>query len=222
MSTPIDRARPADFAFRAGFADPVHGAQQAFRTLLSAMAYAGRVHALPPVALDGLQPADADLAPPLPPGLAAGLLALLDAQTPALLAGACAEAAPWLRFHTGARAVDAHEPVAFAAARCADVDAGLCARLALGSDEAPQDGATLVIEVDGLSDATSGSGVAIELRGPGVESVQRLRVDGLPASFWAWRRALQGAMPRGVDLVLTHGTRLAAIPRSSRIEFAEA
>ena len=222
MSALIERTPAADFPFRAGFDDPVHGAQQTFRTLLAAMSHPGRVHALPATALAGLQPAQPQLAPPLGPGLAAVLLTLLDAQTPALLAGPLAEAAAWLRFHTGARAVDAHEPVAFAAARCADVDAGLCARLALGSDEAPQDGATLVIEVDGLSDATSGSGVAIELRGPGVESVQRLRVDGLPASFWAWRRALQGAMPRGVDLVLTHGTRLAAIPRSSRIEFAEA
>ena len=221
MSALIDRSRPADFPFRAGFADPVHGAQQAFRTLLAAMSYAGRVQVLPPVALDGLQPADAELAPPLPPGLAAVLLTLLDAQTPALLAGGFADAAPWLRFHTGARALRDGEPATLAAARAADVDPALCTRLALGSDEAPQDGATLVVEVDGLSDAAGSSDVALALRGPGIASVQRLCVAGLPASFWAWRRALRPAMPRGVDLVLAQGTRLAAIPRSTRIELED-
>ena len=221
MSALIDRTRAADFPFRAGFADPVHGAQQAFRCVLTAMSYAGRIQALPPAALDGLQPADAELAPPLPVGLAALLLALLDAQTPALLAGAFAEAAPWLRFHTGARLAGMDEPVALAAARAVDVDAALCARLALGSDEAPQDGATLIVEVDGLSDADAAAGTALALRGPGIASVQRLRVAGLPASFWHWRRRLQAAMPRGVDLVLAHGTRLAAIPRSSRIDLED-
>ena len=125
MSALIDRSRPAGFPFGAGFADPVHGAQQAFRTLLAAMSYAGRVQALPPAALDGLQPADAELAPPLPPGLAALLLTLLDAQTPALLAGGLADAAPWLRFHTGARALRDGEPATLAAARAADVDAAV-------------------------------------------------------------------------------------------------
>ncbi|HEX7688558.1 MAG TPA: phosphonate C-P lyase system protein PhnH, partial [Burkholderiaceae bacterium] len=91
----------------------------------------------------------------------------------------------------------------------------LLARLALGTDESPQDGATLVVEVDGLDTA---GGIALALRGPGVESVQRLRVAGLPASFWDWRRDLQRQLPRGVDLVLVHGARVAAIPRSARLQ----
>jgi len=217
MSALIERAPAADFPFRAGFDDPVHGAQQTFRTLLAAMSHPGRVLALPAPALAGLQPAQPQLAPPLGPGLAAVLLTLLDAQTPALLAGPLAGAAAWLRFHTGARAVGAHEPVAIAAARCAEVDAALCARLALGSDEAPQDGATLVVEVDALA-ADDGPGRALVLRGPGIASIQRLRVGGLPAAFWDWRRALRAELPRGVDLVLAHGTRLAAIPRTTRID----
>ncbi|MGN6526063.1 MAG: phosphonate C-P lyase system protein PhnH [Burkholderiaceae bacterium] len=200
-----------------GFADPVHGAQQAFRTLLEAMARPGRVQALPEAALEGLRPADADLAPPVGPGLAATLLALLDAETPVLLAGALGDggAAAWARFHTGARAAADGAIVAWAAARAADVGPALLARLAVGTDESPQDGATLVVEVDGLDTA---SGIALALRGPGVESVQRLRVAGLPASFWDWRRALQRQSPRGVDLLLVHGARVAAIPRSTRLE----
>jgi alpha-D-ribose 1-methylphosphonate 5-triphosphate synthase subunit PhnH len=199
----------------AGFADPVHGAQQAFRALLEAMSRPGRVQALPDAALDGLRPADADLAPPVGPGLAATLLALLDAETPVLLAGALGDAAAWIRFHTGARPAAAGAPVGWAVARAADVDVPLLARLALGTDEAPQDGATLVVEVDGLDTAR---GIGLALRGPGVESVQRLRVAGLPASFWDWRRELSRQLPRGVDLVLVHGTRVAAIPRSTRLE----
>jgi alpha-D-ribose 1-methylphosphonate 5-triphosphate synthase subunit PhnH len=199
----------------AGFADPVHGAQRTFRALLEAMSRPGRVQALPDAALKGLRPGDADLAPPVGPGLAATLLALLDAETPVLLAGALGNAAAWVRFHTGARPAAEGAPVAWAAARAADVDAALLDRLALGSDEAPQDGATLVVEVDGLDTA---NGIELALRGPGVESVQRLRVAGLPASFWDWRRALRRQLPRGVDLVLVHGARVAAIPRSTQLE----
>lgn len=208
---------PADYNFRAGFDDPVHGAQQTFRALLAAMSHPGRLHELPPAALAGLQPEDPDLAPPLPTAVSAVLLTLLDGQTPARLCGDYDSAAPWLRFHTGARSAAADEPATVVAAPCAEVDETLCEALALGSDEAPQDGATLVVAVDGLSDGDSGEGLVVELRGPGIESMQRLRVAGLPASFWAWRRELRPALPRGVDLVLAHGTRLAAIPRSTRV-----
>ena len=89
----------------AGFADPVHGAQQTFRALLGAMSEPGRLFTLHAAATDGLAPRDAERRPPLGIALAATLLTLLDADTPVHLAGALGNdaARAWLRFHTGAR-----------------------------------------------------------------------------------------------------------------------
>ena len=201
-----------------GFAEPVHGAQQTFRALLGAMSEPGRVHALPDAAIDGLAPRDADPRPPMDVALAATLLTLLDADTPVHLAGALGtdDARAWLRFHTGARAVP--QATAMTAALARDVDAALWSALDLGTDDAPQSGATLFVEVDALSEQPLPGAVALKLRGAGIETTRDLAVVGLPAAFWRWRAALRVELPRGVDLVLACGTRLAAIPRSTRIE----
>jgi alpha-D-ribose 1-methylphosphonate 5-triphosphate synthase subunit PhnH len=201
----------------AGFRDAVHGAQQTFRTVLAAMARPGSVTALPPAALDGIAPPES--APPGKPmraGTAALLLTLLDAETTVRLTGTLASSAAlaWLRFHTGVRSAWLEEAAAFTVARAAEVDEVLWSRVGLGTDEAPQAGGTLVVEVDGLAERGA---LQLLLRGPGIADVQPLSVGGLAPAFWRWRVALQRALPRGVDLVLVHGTRIAAIPRSTRI-----
>jgi alpha-D-ribose 1-methylphosphonate 5-triphosphate synthase subunit PhnH len=201
----------------AGFADPVHGAQQTFRVLLGAMSEPGRVFTLHDAAVDGLAPTDAEMRPPMNVALAATLLTLLDADTPVHLAGALGNdaARAWLRFHTGAR--DASTVTAMTAALACDVDAVLWSRLDLGTDDAPQSSATLFVEVDALSDQPLRDGFALTLRGAGIESVRHLAVAGPSHTFWRWRAALQSELPRGVDLVLVCGDRLAALPRSTRI-----
>jgi len=203
---------------RAGFADPVHGAQQTFRVLLAAMAEPGRLQVLHDAATGGLAPADAQMRPPMGIALAATLLTLLDADTPAHLAGAIGndDARAWLRFHTGARDAPAAAGMTVALAR--DVDAALLHALDLGSDEAPQAGATLIVEVDALSERPLAGAVALKLRGAGIATSRDLAVSGLAADFWRWRRALQSELPRGVDLILVCGAQVAAIPRSTRIE----
>ncbi len=202
----------------AGFADPVHATQQTFRVLLGAMAEPGRLHTLPDAAIAGLQPQDEDLRPPTDVALAATLLTLLDADTPVHLAGALGTdaARAWLRFHTGARVVPVAAGVTVAMAR--DVDADLLDALDLGTDDAPQAGATLIVEVDALCDRPSPGGVSLKLRGAGIAASRDIAVAGLPDSFWQWRVALQAELPRGVDLVLVCGAQLAAIPRSTRIQ----
>jgi alpha-D-ribose 1-methylphosphonate 5-triphosphate synthase subunit PhnH len=202
----------------AGFADPAHGAQQTFRALLGAMSEPGRVHALPDAAIAGLVMQDAELRPPLDLALAATLLTLLDADTPVHLAGALDsdDARAWLRFHTGARALQQATTLTAALAR--DVDAMLWDALDLGTDDAPQAGATLFVQVDALSERPLDGAVALKLRGAGIETARDLAVAGLSAAFWQWRAALRAELPRGVDLVLVCGMRIAAIPRSTRLE----
>jgi alpha-D-ribose 1-methylphosphonate 5-triphosphate synthase subunit PhnH len=201
----------------AGFADPVHGAQQTFRALLGAMSEPGSLHGPTASTTDALLPQDTEMRPPMGTAMSAALLTLLDADTPIHLAGALGndEARAWLRFHTGARAISS---TALMTAACADdVDATLWNQLDLGTDDAPQSSATLFVEVDALSDQPLPGGIALTLHGAGIETSRQLVVAGLSDAFWRWRVALQSELPRGVDLVLVSATQLAAIPRSTRI-----
>lgn len=184
-----------------GFADPVLDAQSAFRAAMEAMARPGRIQEVaPPEGVpDGLAPAAAAL-----------LLTLVDADTP-LWTDAGEEARGWIAFHCGAPLVAPGE-AAFALVTGAlpPLDRFRC-----GTDEAPQDGATVILQVPRLS--ASGSW---RLSGPGIETEHRLEVEGTPSAFVAEWEARRAGFPCGVDLFLCAGPRLAALPRTVRIEEA--
>ena len=183
----------------AGFADPVLDAQATFRAVLEAMSRPGRI-----------QRAGSGLRPPAPLNQAAAavLLALADADTTLWLdAGAGAEA--WLRFHCGAAILA--DPAAAAFVLAAGAPPALAA-LAQGSEEEPQLGATLVLQVDDLEE-----GQGWRLSGPGIETEHRLRVTGAPEGFLAAWEANRAGFPCGVDVVLCAGDRLAALPRTVTI-----
>ncbi|MCG7362304.1 phosphonate C-P lyase system protein PhnH [Roseomonas sp. ACRSG] len=184
---------------RPAFTDPVQDAQSCFRAVLEAMSRPGRIQVL-----------EGALTPPaaLHPSTAAVLLTLADAETP-LHHDAGAEADAWLRFHCGC-------PVASAAEAAFVLAVGqppMLSSLAQGSDEEPERGATLVLQVPGLE-----SGHGWRLTGPGIAQEHRLRVEGLPPGFLAEWRAQRAGFPRGVDIILCAGTRIAALPRGIRIE----
>lgn len=181
-----------------GFPNPVFGAQAAFSALMNAMARPGRI-----------QPCD--LLPEPPPGLqpaaASALLALADAETP-LWTDAVGEARDWIAFHTGAPFVaPGQAQLALALGPMPRLDA-----LNQGSDEAPQDSATLILQLAALED-----GAGWRLTGPGIQHEHRLAAPGLPADFPAQWAANRAQFPRGVDLILCAGHRLAALPRTTRI-----
>lgn len=185
-------------ALTPGFVDPVIDAQAAFRAVLEAMSRPGRVVV-----------AGTALRPPAPMNRAAAalLLTLADADTPLAQDGG-EDVAAWLRFHCGAPLV-APEAAAFVLATGA---APALASLVQGTEEEPQDGATLILQVEALV-----SGEGWRLTGPGIETEHRLRVDGAPEGFLAaWTRNRAG-FPRGVDVVLCAGDRLAALPRTVSI-----
>lgn len=188
-----------------GFADAAHDAQAVFRAVLEAVSRPGRLQTLD--ASDGLQ------APvPLSRGLTALLLTLLDAESSLHLEGPLASDAAWMyaRFHTGVQ-VAAREAADFVAVRAAEASLeGLC----LGTDEAPQHGATLIVETPTLA------GQSLVLRGPGIEHTQRIGPCGLSAEFWQQRIAQETLFPRGVDLLIVCGSQLIALPRSTHIERA--
>lgn len=189
-----------------GFAHATHDAQSVFRSVLEALSRPGRLQTLD--ASDGLQaPA------PLSRGLTALLLTLLDTETSLHLAAPLASEAAWMycRFHTGVQREDDSARADFAAMRAADA---CLSELRLGSDEAPQRGATLIVEAPSLAIERS---AALRLTGPGIEHAQRIGLCGLPMAFWQQRIAMQAVFPRGVDLLIVCGSQLVGVPRSTLI-----
>jgi alpha-D-ribose 1-methylphosphonate 5-triphosphate synthase subunit PhnH len=177
-----------------GLPDPVRDAQSVFRAVLGAMSTPGAIHR-----------AGGGLTPPscLAPATAAVLLTLIDAETPLCLAADLHEAADWIAFHCGARLQDgtAAFVVATALPDLAALDGG--------SDEAPENSVTVILQLPAL-----GTGAAFHLEGPGLRAPATLRASGLPENFAASWAANHALFPRGVDLILCAGESLAALPRS--------
>ncbi len=181
-----------------GFADPVLDAQGCFRAALDALARPGRVCRVP-------APPPAPV--PLEPAAAALLLALCDAETGVCLLDA-EPAREWLRFHAGCPdAPLGSARFVLAAGAMPDL-----AALDPGTDEAPQDSATLILQVAALEE-----GAGMRLRGPGIAHEHGLLAAGLPPDFPARWAANRARFPRGVDLFLCCGHRLAGIPRGTEI-----
>lgn len=183
---------------RPGFADPVAEAQQCFRAVLDAMARPGTIHDV------GLL----DPPPPLCPAAAAVLLTVVDHETPLWL-GPFAEAARgWIAFHAGADFTAPDKATFLLAQELPDL-----ATLRQGTDEGPEESATVVLQLAGL-----GSGARFRLSGPGLRAPTGFAADGLPADFVARWAANRARFPLGVDLILCAGTRLAALPRTVMME----
>ncbi|NEX48769.1 phosphonate C-P lyase system protein PhnH [Pseudotabrizicola algicola] len=179
-----------------GFADAPIQSARAFRALLEAMARPGTIHAV-----TGAQP-------PAPLSVAAGvaLLTLCDGTTPLHLAGTSdrPEVRDWLAFHIGAPLVGPQE-AALALGRWEDL--APVNRFRIGLPDYPDRSATLIVEMDRLTN----HGPA--LTGPGIETATWLNLPET-AAFQA-NRAL---FPLGFDTIFTCGDRIAALPRSTRVE----
>jgi alpha-D-ribose 1-methylphosphonate 5-triphosphate synthase subunit PhnH len=194
----------AAHTLRAGFADPVHDAQRAFRAALDALSRPGR-----PVDaghdIDGL---------PLGAAMAHLLLALTDDDT-AVWWQDGDEALPWLRFHTGAKSADAPNEAAFAAIvrplSMPPLDA-----FAHGSLVSPEFSTTLLVEVDSLD-----AGPSLQWHGPGIRDTQAVRIAGLPDGFWAQWQANHASFPQGVDVIFTCGAKGIGLPRTTRVSRVE-
>lgn len=186
----------------AGFVDPVIDGQAVFRSLMDAMARPGVIRAAG-AALDA--PA------PLMTASAAILLALCDFETKLHVSPAMAEAAPYLRFHTGAPLVGEPGQGAFALVDARREPLALAA-FAQGDPAYPDRSTTVIAQVESLA-----AGESLSIAGPGIAGVGTLRVSSLPADFRAQWAANRAAFPLGVDLVFVAGTQFVALPRSARI-----
>ena len=186
-----------------GFSDPVGAAQAVFRLCLERLSRPGT-------------PAEVRSDAALPVGLHAAsgalLLALLDQDTRLWLSPAAAGAAAYLRFHTGCVPVDDPAEADFALAASVR-ELPQLERFAQGSEDYPDRSTTLIVKVESLA-----TDAGWTLRGPGIADSVRLSAAGLGAAFaldWAANRR---RFPCGVDVFLASGSRLAGLPRTTRLE----
>lgn len=193
-------------ALAPGFADPVIDAAHGFRAMLDAMARPGTIHSVGEA-----------LNPPAPLGRAAAavLLTLADHDAPVWLPDETGkDARRWLAFHAGAAVVAERARAAFAwlphPAAALPLNGW-----AMGEPAYPDRSTTLLIEV-----ARLGTGGGLELSGPGIDGSARLDA-GLPDDLLAARAGLRPLHPLGLDLIVTCGERLAALPRTTSVHVTE-
>ncbi|QPT39688.1 carbon-phosphorus lyase complex subunit [Oligella ureolytica] len=86
----------------------------------------------------------------------------------------------------------------------------------IGSREAPEDGAMVVIEIDAISES-SGS-LCVEATGAGLPAARRMFFSGLNEGVITDHIALHDSYPCGIDLLLCAGKKMVAIPRHLRLE----
>jgi len=143
------------------------------------------------------------------------LLSLSDDETPVWWQHADLDLQRWLRFHTGAAVAGRPETASFAV--LTDIRQGLMlADFALGTAASPEFSATLLIELVNLE-----AGPALEWRGPGIQTTQRVGLQGLPADFWTQWQVNHAAFPQGVDIVFTCGEHALGLPRTTRVRRLE-
>ncbi len=182
-----------------GFADPVRDAAHGFRALLDAMARPGAIRRLPcPPPPQGLSPAAAAVA-----------LMLVDGEAPLWLAPDLRSPATeaFLRFH--ASAAPATDPAAAAFLLGSWTALRDLSGLSIGTPEYPDRSVTLIVEVESLAE---GAGATLE--GPGAPGGRRLAVGGVDAAFWAVSARNRLSYPLGLDMILTCGEVVAALPRT--------
>ena len=192
----------------AGLTDPVMDAQAIFRQVMNALAEPGSVRPLDPDLLAALQPPA-----PLTPATAAMLLALADFETPVWLDPALSTASvtAYLRFHAGCPLVTEPSKASFAVI----ADGATLDRLdgfALGSLEYPDRSTTVIVQVMSLT-----HGPAWSLSGPGIDGIRTAHVLPLHHDLVASLQANHALFPCGVDLLLTDGTSVLGLPRSTDI-----
>jgi alpha-D-ribose 1-methylphosphonate 5-triphosphate synthase subunit PhnH len=186
-----------------GFTAPVFQSQAALRLVMDAMAQPGRI-----VDMGHSVQAPA----PLEPAAAAFLATLADYETPVWFEDNGADtAASWLTFHTGAAVTKDPSTASFAVLSRNSPVSGW-RNFAMGSLSYPDRSATLLLPVESLRDGTP-----LTIRGPGIETAATIAPRRLPDGFTETTAINAARFPLGFDLLMTCGSELLALPRTTRL-----
>ena len=186
------------------FTLPVQDAHHSFRRLLKAMSEPGVIVALHQLK-HGWQPLNI--------ATTSVLLTLADNDTPVWLSNTLHNdiVSQSLRFHTNAPLVEQPQQATFAVSSDTISSEQLNA-LCEGSAVAPETSATLIVQVPSLS-----GGRMLRLTGAGIAE-ERMIATQLPNCILHELTERPHPFPLGVDLILTCGERLLAIPRTTHVE----
>ena len=181
-----------------GFSSPPEQAARAFRAVLESVARPGTIFSV-----DGALP-------PAPLSVAAGtaLLTLADATTPVHLAGQadCQSVRDWVTFHIGAPLLGPQRAM-FAVGHWADLVP--LEQFHQGDPDYPDRSATLIVLMDDLTNTGA------RLTGPGIKTHALLSLPEITAF-----QSNAAQFPLGLDFMFTSGNRIAALPRSTKVEGA--
>lgn len=186
-----------------GFEQPIDQSQHAFRLILKALSEPGYT-----VTLQGGPAWGA-----LNAASTAALLTLADQETPIQLCEAfkSEQVLTNIRFHSGAPLAAQPEEVCFALFDT-QLQAADLLTLPHGSEISPEFGATVIVQLNGLE-----QGTPLRLTGPGIERQRQVSPQLPPALLdFLINRPLR--FPLGLDILLTCGDRLLALPRTTRVE----
>ncbi|MEM8878923.1 MAG: phosphonate C-P lyase system protein PhnH [Pseudomonadota bacterium] len=198
----------------ARFDAPVLHAQMVFRSALEVLSRPGSIVELPRDALASL------CGLPCQPATAALLLTLTDPDTPIHLGlGGAANAVltDWLAFHCGSPVVAEPEEAAFAVIPLDQLDTETLFACSPGEPDYPDRATTIICEADGLDLVAPETGEAPMLTGPGIRVASSLALQPDPSQFWEAMQRNRARYPLGPDVILVSGSRIAGVPRSTRV-----
>lgn len=184
----------------AGLSNNIHTSQQYFRHILHAMSEPGT-----PVTL-----AQSPVWQQLNAASVGVLLTLCDQNTPVYLSPSLAQTdtSAAVQFHTHA-AITHAEAAQFVFVQASEFNA---AAYMHGDEIYPEQSATVVIQVEGLT-----GGTTLTLTGAGIQTEKTI-APVLSEALLDYYRTQGQRYPLGIDTILTCGTQLMAIPRSTRLQ----
>ncbi|WP_119394509.1 phosphonate C-P lyase system protein PhnH [Salinibius halmophilus] len=187
----------------ASFSDPVHSAQQSFRTLLTAIAEPGTIHGLD----QGMQFA------PLGASLTAATLTLCDNTTSVYLSHALNQESVRanLVFHCGCTLVAEPYLADFALLTLAEFTN--MREFKIGDEAQPQLNCTFFVQVD-----TFGQGTHLHLQGPGIQTTRQLAIAKLTDAQVAMLQVNHQQFPLGYDTFFFSKTQVCALARSTQVD----
>lgn len=207
------------------FSDSVDQSQQTFRLVMKALAEPGTLVNLGAVYQQNTQPKTAMTVQPKSLAAFSLMLTLLDQETSLWISPTLSSEVLQdnLKFHTGARLVTQTDMADFAYLTLAELSDSLAFKP--GSDEYPNESATLIVEVDALDvEVTNGdtqmaqAQMTLRLTGPGIKTEKLIAVAGCQSTHLQWIRENHLLFPMGLDLLLVCGDSLLAIPRSTKVD----
>lgn len=94
----------------------------------------------------------------------------------------------------------------------------------LGTPSYPETGATVIVQVEGISPAPMPDSLRLRLTGPGIETETIVFVTGASPAFFEARHGLNVEFPIGFDLFVTcdslsAGPCVLALPRTTRVDW---